>query len=140
MLWISLGAVHAACVTPVALEGSGCDPDHPCPAALACQEGACVELTGFVVPGCETDEECAFGVCCAGACAQCCVHDQCFGAACLDDRSCGCTQGDHCATGRCNVATSQCLSCYSDIHCESGSCDLGSGVCGLVSPMEDGES
>ena len=52
MLWISLGMSQFACAAPVALEGSGCDQEHPCPTPFACQEGACIKLTGFIVAGC----------------------------------------------------------------------------------------
>ena len=139
MLWIGIAALPLACAAPVALEGSGCDPDHPCPEALACQHGACVQLTGFVVPGCDSDEACAFGVCCGGTCAQCCTDEDCFGSACLEDGSCGCTSGGQCMTGRCNQETSQCLSCYSDTHCDSQDCDLGTGVCTIAAPAGEAE-
>lgn len=139
MLWIGLAALPLGCAAPVALEGSGCDLDHPCPQALACQHGECVQLTGFVVLGCDSDEACAFGVCCDGACAQCCADTDCFGSTCLEDGSCGCTNGPQCVTGRCNVDTSQCLSCYADSHCESEDCDLGTGVCRLVTPAGEAE-
>jgi len=130
----------ASCAAPVEIQGSGCDPAHPCPSPLACQAGACVELTGYVVPGCTTDAECVFGVCCEGSCAQCCEAGDCFGAACLEDRSCGCTAGGHCVTGRCNATTSQCLSCYSDTHCESGVCDLLTGICADSSTGQGADS
>lgn len=137
MFLILLLCLGGGCAAPVTLEGSGCDPQHPCPPPLACQAGECVELTGFVVPGCSADEECVFGVCCLGSCAQCCDQEDCVGAACLDDRSCGCTMGEHCVTGRCNGETAQCLSCVSDLHCQSALCDLGTGVCVAV-PLAEG--
>ncbi|MFH1532576.1 MAG: hypothetical protein ABIK09_17770 [Pseudomonadota bacterium] len=140
------------CVGTDALDGKGCDEDHPCPGHRVCRDGVC---QGPGAPLCETDDDCPMGGHCfaaGGYCVSCLddahcdigvCHPQvhvCIG--CLEDAHCPqgvCLSGSHtcvscrtntdCATGLCHVVNHVCLGCKGHHQCESGVCNLETGVC-----------
>lgn len=122
----------AACVVPATIEGSACDPQHPCPFGFACQASVCRSLSEGVTFGCKQDADCDRGVCleAVGICAQCEADADCPFSSCLpSSNTCGCDADTDCLTVRCNEEIATCVSCYADGQCASGTCDLDSGVC-----------
>lgn len=140
-----------SCEGVTEIAGAPCDPQHPCPGAFACVDGACLP-TGRLA--CENDEQCPVGVCDtkAGFCVTCMTKEQCpagvchptahICVGCMSDSDCtggvclpqsrtcvGCRIHSDCPTHLCNVVTHICLGCKGDQQCPNGNCNQKTGVC-----------